>query len=371
MKEKRRLLWVDKSPSLYSGNYIGMFDLTKGIIMVQIILSHCINDYLNLLIYDGGDSILVQLLLSPLTLLRYGPVPMLFMICGYGVRRQRIKKCIKNHIKAFYIPYLCVMIGVLICVFIKWGVSGGSVLVRLFRQVLPFLFGFHPGSHLLGNSLGQIGPVWFFFTYTFASIYLNLVLQEKQKWIQIALLTTGTVIALICLNFPLPFCLQQILICSGFMYVGMLLKQGKVPQQKLPWYLVLVVYLLCSVCTELGGLAEIGNNVYRFGGADLITAYLAGIVLLCLHQRLNVIQGVIADGLRWMGRRMMWFCCIHTVSYLAVPWKSIAAYFGAYPMVGLLIEILCSFAYAIIGCIVLESITKKLMAKKRRQFKIP
>ena len=365
MKEKRRLLWVDKDPSLYSSNYIGMFDLTKGLIMVEIILSHCINDYLNLLLYDGGDNILVQLFLSPLTLLRYGPVPMLFMICGYGVRRQRIKKCIKNHIKIFLFPYLCVMIGVLIFVFIKWGLFGVSLVGRLVQQVLPFLFGFHPGAHLLGDSLEQIGPVWFVFTYIFGSIYLNFVLQAKQSWVQVFILSAGTAVALILVGLPLPFCLQQILICSGFMYVGMALKREKVPQQKLPLYIVLIIYLICTVSTELGGLAEIGNNVYRFGGIDLILAYLAGVVLLCLHQRLNVLQGVIADGLRWIGRHMMWFCCVHTISYLAVPWKKIGAYFGNYPLIGLLVEILTSFAFAILGCILIEVGIKKRIAKKR------
>jgi hypothetical protein len=196
-------------------------------------------------------------------------------------------------------------------------------------------------------------------------MYLNLVLQEKRNWVQASIIAVGTVAALILVGVPLPFCLQQILICSGFMYVGMQLKRGKVPQQKLPILLVVLVYLLCTVSTGLGGLAEIGNNTYRFGGMDLIIAYLAGVVMLCVHQRLNVLQGVIADGLRWVGRHMMWICCVHTVSYLVVPWDKVAAYFGA---LGLLIEILFSFAFAMIGCVLLEAgIKKRLAAKKRKQ----
>lgn len=364
MKKKSRLLWVDKDPSLYNSNYIGMFDLTKGILMIEIILMHCISDYVNLVMYNGGENVFLRLLLSPLTMLRYGSVPMLFMICGYGIRRQRIRNNIKNNLKLFHFPYICVMMAVLVCTLIKWLLFGGSLLVRLIRQVLPFFLGFHPGAHLLGNSLEQIGPVWFFFTYIFAGIYLNLVLQEKQDWVRVALLAAGTVVALILMGIPLPFCLQQILICSGFMYVGMQLKAGKVPQQKLPIYLVVIVYLLCTVSTGLGGLAEIGNNTYCFGGIDLLIAYLAGVVMLCVHQRLNVLQGVIADGLRWVGRHMMWICCVHTVSYLVVPWEKVAAYFGAW---GLLIEILFSFAFAIIGCVLLEiGIKKRIAAKKRK-----
>jgi len=364
IKEKQRLLWVDKDPTLYNSNYIGMFDLTKGVLMIEIILMHCINDYVNLIMYNGGENVLVQLLLSPLTMLRYGSVPMLFMICGYGIRRQRIKNSIKTSMKLFHFPYLCVMIAVLVCTLIKWVLFGGPLLTRLLRQVLPFLFGFHPGAHLVSNSFAQIGPVWFFFTYTFASIYLNLILHEKRKWVQASILAVGTVVALILIGIPLPFCLQQILICSGFMFVGMQLKNGKVPQQKLPIYLVVIVYLLCTVSTGLGGLAEIGNNTYRYGGMDLMIAYLAGIVMLCVHQRLNVLQGVIADGLRWVGRHMMWICCIHTVSYLVVPWEKVAVRFGT---LGLLIEIVFSFVFAIVGCVLMEAVMKKRIAAKKKK----
>jgi hypothetical protein len=92
--------------------------------------------------------------------------------------------------------------------------------------------------------------------------------------------------------------------------------------------------------------------------------------MLCAHQRLNVLQGVIADGLRWVGRHMMWICCVHTVSYLVVPWEKVAAYFGAYPLLGLLIEILFSFAFAIAGCVLLEAGIKKRIAAKKRKHKI-
>lgn len=367
MEEKQKLLWVDHDPTLYNSNYIGMFDLTKGIFMIAIMLSHCINDYLNLLLYDGGDSIVVQLLLSPLTILRYGSVPMLFMICGYGIRKQSVKKSIKNNLKLFIVPYLCVIMAVTVCVVLKWCIAGGSLRFRLISQVLPFFLGFHPGTHLLKGAMTQIGPVWFFFTYTFASIYLNLVLHEKQVWIQVLILAAGTAAALIFTGSPLPFCLQQIAICAGFMYVGMQLKRGKVLQQKLPILSLILVYVLCAFSTRVGGMAEIGNNIYAFGGADLITAYLAGIVLLWLLQRLNVLQGVLVDGLRWVGRHMMWFCCVHTVSYLMGPWDALAAYFESSPAVGLLLEIVISFVYAFVACFLLEAMVKKLLTFRKKK----
>ena len=367
MEKRQRFLWVDRDPALYSSNYIGMFDLTKGIFMIEIILLHCVNDYFNTLFYDGGDNIAVKLLLSPLAVLKYGSVPMLFMICGYGIRRQSVKKSIKNNLRLFFIPYLCVIIAVTICVVLKWCIAGGSLRVRMICQVLPFFLGYHPGGDPLSGSLMEIGPLWFFFTYIFAGIYLNMVLQEKQTWVQMLILATGTAAALVFSRVMVPFCLQQIAICAGFMFVGMQLKRGKIVQQKLSVIPLYLVYLLCAVSIAFGGCAEIGNNIYVFGGTELITAYLAGVVLLWLHQRLNVLQGALADGLRWVGRHMMWFCCVHTVSDLMVPWGRLAEYFSDMPMVGFLIEAVFSLVYAFAACLLLEAGVKKLLMLRRKK----
>lgn len=367
MKERNRLLWIDRDPQRYRGNYIGMFDLTKGIIMVEIILLHCINDYFELMTYDGGSSFLVQFLLSPLTLLRYGSVPMLFMICGYGIRRQSVKNHVRSQFKLFLFPYLCVIVAVAVCILIRWLVSGGLLTGELFRQVVPFFLGFHPGVRASESPMNQIGPVWFFLTYILSSIYLNLVLQEKQIWVQVMTLAFGTVAGLVCAGLPIPFCFQQTLICAGFLYTGIYLKKGKIVQQKMPWYLLLIAWSCVGWITRIGGLAEIANNHYRYGGMDLLIAYLAGIVELWLHQRLDVLQGKLADGLRWMGRHMMWLCCIHTVSYLMGPWKALAELFRERPFVGFLIEFISSFVYAVVFCLLIEKLLKKLMAARRKK----
>lgn len=365
MEEKRKLLWVDRDTELYSGNYIGMFDLTKGIIMIGVILLHCCNDYLDVLTFAGGETLAVRILLSPLVIGRYGAVPMLFMICGYGIRRQSPGKCIKNQLKLFAIPYFCVILAVVGCELVKWCIVGDSLPLRLLQRGLPFLLGLHPGTYSMRGSLEQIGPVWFFVTYTFASIYLNWVLQEKQVWVQTLILAAGTAAALILTGMALPFCLQQIAICAGFMFAGMQLKRGKVLQQKLPVSVLVLVFLLCAFGTEVGGWAEIGNNIYALGGADLVIAYLAGVVMLWLHQRLDVLQGVLADGLRWIGRHMMWLCCVHTVSCVVVPWDKMAAYFQECPAAGLLLEIGISFIYAFAACYLIQMGIKKLLSFRK------
>lgn len=365
METNNRFLWIDRDPTLYTTNYMGLFDLTKGIIMIVIILSHCFNRYINILFYPSDISRLEVLLLGPLAVISYGTVSMLFMICGYGIRRQSVKKYAKSQFSLFLFPYLCVIVCLIITALVKWCIAGGSLTSRLVHQVLPFLLGFHPGAHLLGGSAVQIGPVWFFFTYTFSSICLNLILQEPRVWVQVLLLALSTATGFLLMGLSLPFCIQQVLICSGFLYAGMALKRWKIPQQKLPWFAFFLIFCLCTFSRGLGGLAEIANNLYVFGAMELITVYLAGVMLLCLMLRLNVLQGILPDCLRWVGRHMMWFCCVHTVSEKAMPWGRIRQVFADSPMAGLLLEILFSLVFAILGCRLLNGFVKKILSLRR------
>lgn len=366
MSKKNKWLWIDRESSFYGKNYIGMFDLTKGILMIAIILSHCVNDYVNLLFYGGGESAISKILLSPLTMLRYGAVSMLFLSCGYGIRKQSVKKNVKNNLQMFLIPYMAVILMILFLVLIKQLFLGGVLKERLVYQVLPFLLGFHPGKHLIENGMEQIGPIWFFLTYTFGCIYLNIVLQEKQPWVQALLVGIGSMVALMTANVVAPFCLQQILICSGYMYVGMRLKKGKVLQTKLPTYLVIFTWLICTFATAAGGLVETGSNFYRLGAVDLVITYISGIVLLCLSRHLDRLQGIIAEGLRWIGRHMMWFCCLHTISYLMVPWDKVAMWFGERQILGFIFEFTLSFLYALAGCLIIDKVLKKILYRKRK-----
>lgn len=365
MESKNRFLWIDRDPTLYTSNYIGLFDLTKGILMIMIILLHCVFRHYNIMFYSAREYPLLGLLLSPLAVTSYGGAPMLFMSCGYGIRRQSVKKYTKNQLTLFLIPYFCVILCMILAALLKWFLVGGSLAARLVYRVLPFFLGFHPGSHFRNVGIAQIGPIWFFFTYTFASILLNWILQESRSWVQLLYLVMGTVAAFILKDHPRLFCIPQILICSGFLYAGMQLKKWKIPQQKIPVPAFLLIYGLCIFLHELGGLAEIANNVYVFGAIDLITAYLAGVMLLCVMLRLNVLQGILPDCLRWIGRHMMWICCIHTVCELAMPWERVGQLFADCPLTGLLLETLFSLAFALLGCVLLNGCVKKILVARR------
>ena len=361
MKEKKRLLWVDKDPDLFNRNYIGMFDLIKGILMIVIMFSHSFEQAGTLIGYISQQNIVIQLLLSPLTILQYGVIPMLFMICGYGFRKQSVKKCIKKNLSYVVVPYIFVTLVVAICNLVKWLVRGGSLLSRMRYQVLPFVLGFHPGNRFFGDYFDDIGPLWFVITYILGCIYLNLVLKEEKTWAQGMILGTGCAVALQITEIPLPYCIQQVLICTCFMYAGMLFKKAKILQYKMPVYLVILVYVLYTFSRTYGGFVEFSINAFNLKGTDIIVAAIAGVVLLFLSHRLNVLQGMLADGLRWIGRHMFWFCCVHAVSHVVIPWDEIVGMFGDHLFTGILFKFVVSSVYAVVVCCLLDVAAKHFL----------
>ncbi len=370
MNKLKDLFWIDKEYDVQAGSYIGMFDLAKGFAMLGIILVHCCEHYYPIVLTNFEGSPFVKLLLSPLTVLRYGYVPMLFMICGYGARKQPVLKNIKKNLKLFIIPYSLVTLAVLLTVLIKQWLKGGSLLGRLVYDVLPFILGFHPGFHRIGNQISQIGPIWFFWTYIFGSILLNIICHEKQQWLQIVIIMIGSIFAVSTRTWILPFCLQQIIICSGFMYAGMCLKKARFTQRTMPGYAYLLIYAACTFGTTIGGLTEIANNIYFLGVQDLLLAYIAGTLLVHVGRRLDVCRGILADGIRWLGRHMLWICCFHTVAYVAVPWNKVVLILSEYKLLGLGVDFILNFIYPVTAAIFTEKIIKVFYEKKSERRRI-
>lgn len=365
MKEPSKWLWIDRENKDGNKNYIGMFDLTKGLFMIIIIFTHAVYEVGGPTSYLSSSAVWIQILTSPLLLLHYGFIPVLFLTCGYGIRRQPVRKYIKKTLKMLAVPYTGVMLAVVLGTVVKWMIAGGSLSWRLWYHIMPFVLGWCPSYSFRSNVVGEIGPMWFPLTYIVSCIILNMVLQQKRVWAQILLLLAGSIFALTMGNVSLPYCIWQSLVCSGLLFAGMYMKKWKVPQRKVSIFWVFLVYALCLFSRINGGYVEIASNTYRNGIVDLILSYAAGILLLCLCQKLDVIQGIIADKIRWIGRHMIWFCCFHTISNVIVPWDDINIWLQGRIGCIIIVNFTASFIYAWVSCILLDVWMKKYLNKKR------
>ncbi|MBQ2952382.1 MAG: hypothetical protein IJE07_02385 [Clostridia bacterium] len=350
MSRANDLLRIDRDPALRRSSYVGMFDLPKGLLMLAIIAFHSVNDYSMFTSWAYRQPLPLRTLLSLLSLLHYGLTPALFMTCGFGERREKLVNNVRRHISPLIIPYICVTIAVMILVPLRQLLSGESVMQGLKEQGLAFLL----GLHLRLDGVGNIGPLWFPTAYAAAGLMLNLLLRVKKEWLRWLLLVAGAALAIVTSRLPIPFCIQQALVCTGLLYAGYLLRQHKVLTRPLPVWLCGLIWLVCIIAMTFRGYVEFSLAYFRRGLPDLVVAYAAGYALLRLLMQLNALQGRLPDAIRWIGRHMFWLCCIHTVVRLGLPWDAFIALFGANPIPGYLIELVLQLALALSGCWLLD-----------------
>lgn len=350
MNTADKLLRIDRDPALRRSSYVGMFDLPKGLLMLTIIAFHSINDYNWFTLWALSRPLPLRLLLSPLTLVHYGLIPALFMICGFGERREKLTNNVRRHIFPLMKPYFCVMIMVMALVPLRQLIAGADVAQGLREQGLAFLL----GLHLRLKGVGHIGPMWFPIAYAIAGLLLNLLLRVKWGWLRWLLLTLGAMLAILTNKLPIPFCIQQAMVCTGLMYVGFLLRQRKALTRPLPVWLCILFWLLCIASMTIRGRVEFSLAVFSNGLLDLAVAYGAGYALLRLLMQLNALQGRLPDAIRWIGRHMFWLCCIHSTVRLALPWDAFIALFEPDRIPGFLIEFVLQLVMALAGCWLLD-----------------
>lgn len=355
MRTGNKPLYIDRDPALRRSSYAGMFDLPKGLLMLLIITFHSLNDYSVFVQWVFGRPAPLRALLGLLSIVHYGQIPALFMICGFGERKEKLLRGLRRHISPLRRPYFCVMIMVMLCVPLRQLLAGEDVARGLLEQGSAFLL----GLHLWIDGTGNIGPLWFVVTYVTAAFLLNLLFRVRREWLRWLLIIAGSALGILACRAPLPFCLQQGLFCAGMMYAGVRMRQRKTLSGPPRNWLYLLIWLLCMAAMTLGGYAEFSLALFRHGLWDLAMAYAAGYALLRLLMQLNALQGRLADAVRWIGRRMFWVCCVHTVVCLAVPWERFIALFEPDRIPGFLIEFLIQMTAALGGCWLLDRFAQK------------
>lgn len=354
---------INVQQSRIVGNSIGMFDYAKGVMMLVIIIGHSVTDQFDIWNREAY-GITHYLMFGLASLLYYGLIPAFYMICGYGIRKRTMRSATKGQLRYFWKPYLSVTLSVLVLVIAKKLITGNSIAIALQHQVLPFLFAYSDGNQrLLGLQMNSIGPLWFFWVYAIAGILVNWYLQQEETVLQVMLVTLSTSLGIILTRFVLPWCIQQILICSGFMYVGWRLKKNKILDHRLPISMIVITHAICmlSICT--GGYMSISANGYG-STADLLIGYMAGIVLFYAAAAPRHLDGRVSARICWIGRHAIYICCIHTVVFIIGPWVRIAEYTISYPWVGFIVEVTIQLVSAIGGSYLLLAAIRRKNKRK-------
>lgn len=344
-------------------NYPGMFNLTKGLMMIAIMMMHAVTDGL----FGYGLNVESKKLFL-LQFFAYGSMAMFFMLCGYTAKKKSWKVCMRAQ-KAIIRPY-CTVAGAvlavsLVSVFVVHG-HGSDYFSAIQYNFFPYLLGLSAGT-FMGIPVHGIGAIWFFVVYVLDSIILNALLRIKKVWAQIGILIVMAFVGVrIGTGILIPFYLPQALIGAGYMYAGMWCKKLDIFNREIPkwvWMLLMSGWFFMSV----NGNINMADNYWKCGMADWLMSFGAGLCLLVGLQSLNYLEGRISEKIRWIGRHAMWICCIHSVSQIAIPWNQILKKISSQPAVGMMVEFILYFVLAVGGCYLLEGIKRRQRKKHKKK----
>lgn len=347
-----------------SVNSLGMFDAIKGMFVVFMLFGHSFENVTVFWDAEVGRS--------GLTLLSYGlykifsccMIPMFFMICGYGFRKTSMKKAIAGQVKFVWKPYLILALTVTVISIAKKVITGGDVWEGICFQGLPYLMGVCPAGIYFGMDMDSIGPVWFVVTFVLSGILLNAILQEEKKWMQLLLTIMAAAVGVTLREYRIPFCVQQSLICTLYMYVGWQMKKSKFLNNQMPKYFwILACAYICF--SAYFGEIEVSANRWKNGLADVLAGVLGGGALLVLMLRLNRFNGIVMRSIRWLGQQVMNFCIIHSAFYVTIPWEKVAEKCGGSTKIAAILALILYATTGVGGCWLLETIQRKRAGRMR------
>ena len=301
-------------------DFIGMFDVLKGILMIAIITIHTLGFVNDTLPQDRAVSFCTELY-------RFGGVvvALFFVLAGYSFKPAKdIGKYIKKQAKEFLLPYAAAVLLTCACIAARGVLCGtfsfGSVSSVLFAG----LFGATGSFELGGVWFASIVALWFPLAFFLSGTFYQLIRRIKNEKLVQALIWTLTAL---CVLVPqeiaryVPWTLVQSLAVLGFIEVGRLLKKHKLLYQKFPIPAVLAA-LAAWVALHVFSACSIGVNLYRFWWLDYSVIAAVSAVFLKGYLTSGMATAEFLSPLEYIGRNSMWILYIHAFELLAFPWDA-------------------------------------------------
>lgn len=214
-------------------DFIGMFDVLKGILMIAIITIHTLGFVKDTLPQDRAVSFCTELY-------RFGGVvvALFFVLAGYSFKPARdIGKYIKKQAKEFLLPYAAAVLLTCACIAARGVLCGtfsfGSVSSVLFAG----FFGATGSFELGGVWFASIVALWFPLAFFLSGTFYQLIRRIKTKSLSKRLFGRLRRFVCLCRRRSPAMCRGRS--CSrlpvlGFIEVGRLLKKHKLLYQKFP-----------------------------------------------------------------------------------------------------------------------------------------
>lgn len=299
-------------------DFVGMFDVMKGILMLMVLMMHHIAFSRAALPFGMVDA------MSQAARYSVTPIALFFMASGYTLRREENwRGYAKRQAKQLLAPYFAVMV---ICVGLRAIIALclGRFRIQVISPVLlAFLYGSNTPFELFGEIwVTSVVAFWFLPVLFFSGVLRQLLWRIGNTRIQ-TLCLWGLVLAAV--SFPstdelqLPWFLIQSCTALGYLEIGRLLRQHKVLFRKLPAAFVLAATLLWLFLHRYS-TAGVAANSWPFWMLDYLGGAAFGVVVLRLYIRSGFAAARYTGLLSYIGRYSLYFLCMHGMELIVLPW---------------------------------------------------
>lgn len=348
MTAKKRMMWLD---------------IAKGLAIILMVLGHCLSDQTAL--HDFIYSF---------------HMPLFFVAAGFTMRAKPRGVVIKSSARRLLVPYF-VVCGIL---FAFAFVSPHSLNANLDTQrpwyvvLVEIMYAAGDQGDFFGHHYQAIGALWFLPCLFVARIILNEILlrgervaaaftgqqapakadsgglaprfAQNVRWFAGALLpqraaaflqarpqlaqpifesacVAGVLAAGMAVGsvVRLPFDIDTAMICTLFMYAGVLTKRYDLMHAPLTFWAILAVAWLSY---PILGCSEIAERAYLQQPGSLITAIAGSLMVMkacMLFENLHLTA--INRGLAWCGVVSLYVLCVHRVESAVFNWQKIMEFF--------------------------------------------
>lgn len=291
-------------------DYLGMFDVQKGILILLIIWIHHQIFVKGILGQNGiafpGEYRWTAWILG-----------MFFIIAGYQYRpAKNLKTYARKQMRELLIPYgISILISALILLIYYFEKPGSIHLWDIRMLILGGLYGTGRNVNILGVWFGGVVALWFLPAFCFSGIlYQALEKIKNRKWRGI-LVWGLTVIAVSLPNdreLILPFFVVQTCSVLGFIEIGRILKEKQILYRKFPALFIGGTFAAAVWC-HCFSVSNIASNIWEYWIWDYAVAAAFGALILRICVKLDLGRVKWCYGLAYVGMYSMLIYCIHSV----------------------------------------------------------
>lgn len=318
-------------------------DVAKGLGILAVILGHC------------GASVVSIF-----------HMPFFFIMSGvFMSKRGEMSEFIKRRARRVLVPYLFGVCLTIICAVIKDIISGdiGAVGSDILKWFLAGLYGKGAKGNFLVPGIVKIGALWFLLATFYGTVIVRRFLENKS------LIVIAAVIAYVGFATKeivfLPFSLQNGMVASFFIAIGVYCKQYEIFNRKPDLFVIGGCIGLCIFAIVNHITLSMVNLNFPYGLLNIAVALAVSYLVVKLAQVITEKYPLLKRLLAYCGTNSLIILVYHAVEINILRWGWINTALNRFGIENTTVFVLSQFAVRAILCLLCTAGTNHIKPLKK------